>query len=588
MIAEAIFPNAAATLPGPTHPWWFTSIGGLGNPNPRVVTPESSLQYPAVFACTRVRYETMKQLPFHIMKRDGMFRWPVPDHPVARLLRHQPNHWMTAGEFIEGMQANVDLRGNAYAQIVPGPSGPMEQLIPLHPDRMKVGRLRDLAPDLAPPDSARLGYEYTPLGGGASHRFTQDEIFHLRGLSFDGIVGLSPIAVCRKAVELGRQMEDHGLQRLRNGGAVNGALRLQDGRTFGSDEKATAAIKRMARSWKDQTTGDNRGSTPVLEDGAEWVAMGLNNEELQWLQSNQYQARNIAAIYRVPLHLVMDWERLTYNNAITADIGFVKHTMLPVITMWEQAIWRDLLIDRDTYYPKFSVNGLLRGDVKARGEYYKALWHIGAINENEIRAFEDLNPIEGGDTYFVPVNMMPLGTAAAMQVPTGSTAAAVVAIDATREERIDACIKSEEAGEEVVELDVDAEVARLWAADIARRLAAGESAEIATRLSKGVKQSEAAWKTKYWHGKHQSWATKELGSIVGMAGAVGPSAEAVAKRVVDYALSRLGRAESLEAVASGWAADRETEIQDTILEEIGHGRSENEDAGNPGPRAEAN
>ncbi len=429
MIIEALTAFAAATLPGPTDDYWYRDIPFLPGRGQTNVTPNTALALTAVFSCIRVRAETIAQLPLHLMQTDGRLRTKASDHPLYRVLHDQANHWQTAFDYRMQMQSHVDLRGNAYSLIVPGVTGAVDQLIPLHPDRMKVFRLRDVTDPPMIPDAGRLGYLYTDKQGNA-FRLTQDEVLHLRGLSTEGVLGLSPIAVCRKAVQVGLEIEDHGLAFLTNAGKPSGALQMPDGKKL---EAGGDRHKALTKSWRDAHTGKNLYDVAILEDGMTWQAMGLNNQELEWLESAKLSDRHIAAIFRVPLHLIMDWERMTYNNSENVDIQYVKHTVLPIARSWEGAISRDLITD-PRYYPRFSVEGLLRGDAKSRQVFYRALFGIGVFSPNEIRELEDLNPVEGGDQRFVPLNMVPL-----------DMASQIVKQPAEKKEVVDAMVAHEKA-----------------------------------------------------------------------------------------------------------------------------------------------
>lgn len=406
MIIDALTPWAAT--PAADDDFWYRpSPWSPGVSSSQNVTSDTALALSCVFACVRVRAETIAQLPLHLMQIAGKEKHKAFIHSLYRILHDRPNHWQTAFDYRLMMQAHLDLRGNAYSLIVPGNAGSVSQLIPLHPDRMQVFRLGQVndRPDV--PDANRLGYLYSDMQG-HKYKLLQDEVHHLRGLSLDGVLGLSPIGAVPKTFEVAMQIEDHGLKFLTNAGKPSGALKMPEGKFIGSPEQH--ADRR--RSWQEACSGNDLYKVVFLEDGMEWQQLGITNQELEWLESAKLSDRHIAQIYRVPLHLIMDWERLTYNNAELADLSFVKHTVLPICTSWEQAISRDLISDPVTYYSKFAVEGLLRGDSKARMEFYKGLSGIGVFSPNDVRELEDMNPIEGGDQRFIPQNMMPLEQAA--------------------------------------------------------------------------------------------------------------------------------------------------------------------------------
>lgn len=355
------------------------------------VTPDSALQVSAVYACVRVLAETLASVPLVVYKRlpnggkDRDFA-----HYLYRILHDQPNEWQTSFEFREMMMGHLCLRGNAYAQIISGPKQGVSALVPLHPDRVR--------PFIAP--NKKIAYEYQPLDG-QKQVFLREEIFHLRGLSQDGIIGLNPIQLQREAVGLAMVTEEHGARLFSNGTELGGVLKHPG--KMGKD-----AFERLEKSWKQRYAGiKNTGSTAILEEGMTFEKMGMTSEDAQFLETRKYQVSEIARIFRVPPHMIGDLEKATFSNIEQQSLEFVQFTMMPWFTRWEQAIQRDLIVNKELNFTEFMVQGLLRGDLKSRYEAYATGRQWGWLSANDIRGMENLNPIEDGDVYLSPMNMTP-------------------------------------------------------------------------------------------------------------------------------------------------------------------------------------
>lgn len=362
----------------------------------------------AVYACVRVLAESIGQLPVHIYERNGKSREPATDHQVDKLLRW-PNSINTAAEWRETMQGHVSLRGNAYSAIEIGYNRGIEAMIPMDPDRVTVRMTpgRELLYDYQEPE--------TVTRSGGKTTFLQGEVLHLRGLSNDGIMGLSPIAMMRESIGMALAAEDYGARFFANdteGGVIvemPGAL------------KDEAAVARFKQSWQAASTGGNRHKVRILEGGAKAAKLGVTNKDSQFLESRKFQIADIARAFRVPLHLINDLDRATFSNIEHLGLEFVVHTLGPWIVKWEQSIARSLIgeEDSDRYYPKFIVDAFLRGDIKSRYEAYTQGINAGWLTPNEVREKEDRNPLPGLDKPLRPLNMAPADSA-------GSQARAIV------------------------------------------------------------------------------------------------------------------------------------------------------------------
>jgi HK97 family phage portal protein len=376
---------------GSSWSWLF----GNGNRSSSgiTVTPESAMQLATVYACVRVLSESLANMPLLLYQRVGDRKIRASGNPLFELLRSRPNNWQTAQEFWEMCVGHVCLRGNFYAHILPGTRGAVDQLIPMHPDRMQKV-------ELLPNYTLR----YTYLNDrGQPEVYLQDELFHVRGLSSDGFVGMSAISAAKNAIGLAISTENHGSTLFKNG--------ARPGVVFERTANITQdAADKFKMSWDSMHAGsENAHRTAVLPLGLKPVELGLNNDDAQFLDTRKYQRSEICGVFRVPPHKIADLDRATFSNIEEQNIAFVQETLMPWARRIEQAVNRDLVTEQDTYFAEFLFEGLLRGNASSRSAFYTSLWNMGVLTVNEIRAMENMNPIgEEGDKRFVQLNMTTL------------------------------------------------------------------------------------------------------------------------------------------------------------------------------------
>ena len=352
------------------------------------VTTTRAMQMTTVFGCVRVLAESIGMLPCKLYKTEDRKKLSAIDHKLYELLYVAPNDYMTAQEHWELLTACLCLRGNYYAYKVQGLGG-IAELLPLNPDIV--------TPKLN--DDWTVGYDVNFKTG--LKTLTQDEIWHVRLFTLDGLNGLNPIAYARNAISLGLSTEEHGSRLFTNGAVTSGVLTTDQSLT---DE----AFGRLKKQFGDEYTGMGNSYKPmILEMGLNWKPISLNAEDSQFLETRQYQKNEICSTFRVPPHLVSNMEKMTLNNMEQMGMSFVNYTLVPYLTRIEARIKVGLLKpdERKTYYAKFNAGALMRGDIKTRYESYaKGIqWHI--LSPNECRELEDLNPVEGGDIYVMPLNM---------------------------------------------------------------------------------------------------------------------------------------------------------------------------------------
>jgi len=299
---------------------------------------------------------------------------------------------MTSFEFREMLQGHLCLRGNSFSQKVTNGRGELVGLLPKHPDS-----LDSITP-------GRDGLVYTFKEDSVLRSYSQDQIFHLRGMGSDGIMGDSPIRIAANAIGMAMSAEEHGGSFFANGAHVKGVLEHPGPMS----QEAQRRVKSDINSGHGGT--GNAGSTLVLHSGMKWHEIGVNNKDAQYIEARKFQISEIARIFRVPLHLLGENDKAaTYASVEQFGITFVTHTIRPWAVRIEQAIQRDLIDDPD-YFAEFSLEGLLRGDSAARAAWYHTGREMSLYTANDIRRLENMDPVgPEGDDLNVPANWKVLG-----------------------------------------------------------------------------------------------------------------------------------------------------------------------------------
>ena len=381
----------------------YTYFFGRANSGKRV-TDRTALQHIVVYACVRVLSEAIAQLPLHVYKYNDSGKERVPQHPLYFLLHDQPNPEMTSFVFRETLMSHLLIYGNAYAQIIRNGRGDVLGLYPLMPDKVRVDR----------DQRNRLVYIYSRYDEANPNLKEQgdivlyaDEVLHIPGLGFDGLVGYSPIAMAKNAIGLSIATEEYGAKFFANGATPGGILEYP-GTVKDPD--------RVRDSWNKGFSGRNSHKVAILEEGMKYTPISISPNEAQFLETRKFQIDEIARIFRVPPHMVGDLEKSSFSNIEQQSLEFVKYTLEPWLMRWEQSINRALLSanEKSTYFVKFNVDGLLRGDYQSRMNGYATARQNGWMSANDIRELENLDLIpeeDGGDLYLINGNMTKLADA---------------------------------------------------------------------------------------------------------------------------------------------------------------------------------
>lgn len=356
----------------------------------RSVNSGNALKVSAVMACVKVLSETLAIMPLKVYrKRPGGGRVEAENLPIYNILSKNPNPWMTSFEWVELVMNHLTTRGNHYSLKVSGEYGSVTWLVPLHPDKVTMKQ-----------DRRTKEYFYEVLNeDGTPDIYSLEEIMHIRGMTAgDGLVGLNPIAYMRETIGLDMGAEEFGASFFGNAGIPKVVLE--------TDQKLSAQDRNdLAKHWDEKYAGQgNANKTAALGLGLKVKVLSIPPEDSQFLETRKATKREIASIYRVPLHLIGDLERSTNNNIEHQSLEFLMYTMLPWIRRVETSIDSSLLAGFGSrYFCKFNVEGLLRGDNESRIAWYRGMREMGVLSADEIRQHEDMEPIGedgGGEKRF--------------------------------------------------------------------------------------------------------------------------------------------------------------------------------------------
>lgn len=367
-----------------------------------MVNQASAMQVSTVFSCVNILSYDVAKLGASLFsgQRKGKRQKITTNHFLPQLFR-QPAPWLTWFEFCSMLQASVLLRGNGYAVILRDGRGKPYMLVPINPDRVALWE----APN------GELFYMVTRSG---LHEMAilrdepllihSDDIFHLKSLSLNGLLGLSPISMAREAIGLAIAQEQLASRWAGNSAKPSGILTTEQ-------KLSPEAAKRLADDWKSYNSGlYNAGKTAILEQGLKWQQLAMTSQDMEFIASRKYQLEEIARVYRVPLHMLGETSGGRGSTGITQQSQeYLNYSLSTHIEMWEQRIGFTFDIDPDEMFVEFDVDRLLRADIGTRYAAHRvATGGTGWMTMNEVRSDEGMAGVEGGDTVFRPVNTAPV------------------------------------------------------------------------------------------------------------------------------------------------------------------------------------
>jgi HK97 family phage portal protein len=393
---------------------WFAGGRAETNSGP-VVTVSTAMQMTAVYSCIDILSRTVGSLPLYLYRRlDGGGKELARKHPLFRLMRREPNNEMSAGRFRSTLQGHLASWGNCYSYIDWAGNGYPRALWPIRPDRVDVQRV-----------NGEIVYCYYP--GSDDKKLVEGfviprgSMLHIPGFGFDGVMGYSPLSLAREAVGLGLATEEFGARFF--GSGTHPSMIVEHPGKVGLQ-----GYDNLKKALTDTYSGLGQAHRlMLLEEGMTAKPIAINPTDSQFLETRKFQISEIARLYHVPPHMLADVEKSTsWGTGIEEqNIGFITHTMRPWFVLWEEELGRILLLDRekDEYFFEFDMMALLRGDSVKRWSAYIMGKRNGILNADEIRSWENLNPIPGGlgQEYIVEKNMIGLSDLGAdVQGPEGA------------------------------------------------------------------------------------------------------------------------------------------------------------------------
>ncbi len=375
--------------------WHSLMTGTFRNTSEEKVNNQTALTVSSLYACIRNVSEDVGKLPLKLFRKDGNSRFEVTDHPAVRLLQFQPNPEMDAMSFREAMNAQAMGWGNAYAEIQRDTMGNAVALWPLRPDRVTVHRDRT---------TLKVFYRVTTADGHISDIFSKD-ILHVHGMGFDGVVGYNIVQFASQSIGAAIAMDKFAGAYFANGMHQSGNLEHPANL---SDEAQTRLRKQMQA---DYGGASQAHQTLILEEGMKFTSNVIDPKASQMIETRRFSVTEFCRWMRVPPHKVADLTKSAFSNIEQQQIDYVQDAITGWCKRWELALWIKVLSEKDKQDGLFFshvVEGMLRGDLKTRSEAYKSFWDRGVMSINEIRAKENMNPVDGGDAHFVPMNFTKL------------------------------------------------------------------------------------------------------------------------------------------------------------------------------------
>ena len=387
---------AAGTVQNPSASFLWGYGGGRvlsGMP----VNAESAARVSAAYACGQAISEDIGKLPFKLYKylENGRGKQPDPQHPLYTILALQPNHWQTAIEFRQMLQWHLLFRGNGYAEIIRDRAANVTALLPLHPERVQM--------HVEPSDGA-IFYKVMRRNG-QRPTLPQRDVFHLRGLTRDGYLGVSAISAAPEVFGLALAAEAHDATLLAKGATLPGAVKLEKSNP-NEEDKQTARD-----TWQAIHGGAlYAGTAAMFYGGMSWVDIGISPKDLQILEMRQAQIPEVARMFRMQLHKIAELSRSTNNNIEQQAREYIDDTLYFWFVVWEQAVTRDLLLpeERLSHFAKFNPDALLRGDTLSRYRANQIACGRPWVTGNEIRMDrEDMNASDDPtmDEVALPLNI---------------------------------------------------------------------------------------------------------------------------------------------------------------------------------------
>jgi HK97 family phage portal protein len=364
---------------------------------------KNALKEATVFACIRILADSIGKLPVKVYKnKDG--RQSVADHYLTPLLKIRPNPWMTARDFFKALEVQRNLYGNAYAWIefakVGRNAGKVTGIYPLDSSKVQI-YIDDIG---LLPNKGKLWYVYTD-NKGTQYRIDPDEMLHFKGLTSDGIIGMTPLERLKSTVENAGAANQYLNNSFKTGLQTKGIIHYVGDLNPEAQRVFREKFEQMASGLK------NANRVSLLPIGYQFQPLSLTMADAQFIENTQLTVKQIAAAFGIKNHQINDLDRATHTNVEHQQREFYVDTLMDILTGYEQELTYKLFTERELkegHYLKFNVNAILRADPKTRYEGYRIAIQSGFLTANEVRALEELEAKDGGDRLLINGNMMPI------------------------------------------------------------------------------------------------------------------------------------------------------------------------------------
>jgi HK97 family phage portal protein len=365
------------------------------------VSGKNALKEATVYACIRILAEAVAKLPIKIYKDTNGIK-KATDHYLYNILKLRPNPYMSSEAFFKCMETQRNIYGNSYANIEFDDRGKVKAIWPIAASKVEI-----FLDNKELFDSSNRMWYVVNLGN-EKVKLKPDEILHFKGMTFDGITGITPITYLKSLIQNASSGTDYINKFYQNGMQTKGIIQYVGDLDKKAEETFRAKFEQMSNGLK------NAHRVSLLPLGYQFQPISLSMADAQFLENNELTIRQIAAAFGIKMHQLNDLDRATHTNIEEQQRQFYVDTLMANLTMYEQEMTYKLLLNSELsegYYCKFNVDALTRADIKTRYEAYRVAIQGGILTPNEVRAMEERKAEEGGDQLLVNGNMMPISMA---------------------------------------------------------------------------------------------------------------------------------------------------------------------------------
>lgn len=364
---------------------------------------KNALKEATVFACIRILADAVGKLPVKVYQsKEG--KQVAADHYLTKLIKTRPNPWMTARDFFKALEVQRNIHGNSYAWLdIPRRgrnAGKVQGIYPLDSTKVEIW-IDDVG---LFPGKGKMWYIYTD-NKGKKYKIKPDEILHFKGLTFDGIAGMTPIELLKETVENAGAASKFLNNSYKSGMQTKGIIHYVGDLSPEAEKIFREKFEQMSSGLK------NANRVALLPVGYQYQPLSLKMTDAQFLENTELTIRQIAAAFGVKMHQLNELSRATHTNVEYQQREFYVDTLMDILAGYEQELSYKLFTDEELnegYYIKFNVDAILRADQKTRYEGYRTAIQSGFLTPNEVRELEEKPPLQGGDRLLINGNMMPI------------------------------------------------------------------------------------------------------------------------------------------------------------------------------------